>query len=67
MKSNSENFLTVDKIEFALKYAAYMTVHVSEEYAAILEMLERALEEARKDDPVARARRIVAAISTPVA
>ncbi|WP_414463288.1 hypothetical protein [Hyphomicrobium sp. DY-1] len=66
MASNPETVLTVEKIEFALKYAAYVTVHVSEEYAVILEMLERALEDARKDDPMERARRIVASISKPV-
>jgi hypothetical protein len=59
--------VTVELLEYGLKYAALLTVHYSPEYGAWLRRLELALDEARKDDPMSRAAQLLAAISKKVA
>lgn len=48
-----------ERIEGALLVAAYVVVRHGPQYAPIVERLERELETARREDPVARAQRIL--------
>lgn len=59
MKEPGSRDFTVEELEFALEYIAYAVVHLSPTYGAWLQILERALEEARRDNPVARAKAIL--------
>jgi hypothetical protein len=54
--------LTIEQMELCLKYAAFLTLHYGPEYGVWLKKFEAALEEARRDDVVSRAARVIAAI-----
>ncbi|MEW6124434.1 MAG: hypothetical protein AB1698_17610 [Pseudomonadota bacterium] len=54
-----ESPLLIERIEGALVVAAYLVVRHGPKFAPIVERLERELEAARREDPVARAQRIL--------
>lgn len=49
----------VERIERALVLSAYIVTRHGEKYAGYMERLAAELEEARRDDPMARARKIL--------
>jgi hypothetical protein len=53
--------MTIERLERALVLAAYIVVRHGPEYACHVDRLEKELEAARRDDPVARAKRILEA------
>ena len=53
--------VTLERLERALAIVAYVVVQHGKVYAPILERLEREVEAARRDDPVLRARKLLAA------
>lgn len=53
--------MTIARIERALVAAAYIVATHGPEYAWLMRRLEDALEEAKRDDPVARAKAILEA------
>jgi hypothetical protein len=54
--------LTIEQLEYCLKFAAFLILHYGPEYGVWLKKFEAALDEARKDDVVSRAARVIAAI-----
>lgn len=62
MRSEQSNDgVTLKELEDALKVVAYCVLRCGTVYAPILERLEREVEMARQQDPMMRARRILAA------
>lgn len=55
MQQSDDCLLTAEQIEFVLDYICFLMVHSMKENARWLSVVERALEESRKEDPHARA------------
>lgn len=53
--------VTLERLERALAIVAYAVVQYGRVYAPILERLEREVEAARRDDPLLRAQKLLAA------
>ena len=53
--------VSLERLERALAVAAYIVVRHGKVYAPIFDRLQREVEAARRDDPVVRARQVLAA------
>jgi len=56
----SDEPVTIEEIEKALAVAAYLVVRYGPVYAPLVDRLERELEDAKRNEPIAKAKRILA-------
>lgn len=62
--TNSEQ-VTIEELEAYRVFAAYIVSEFGAQYIGVLDRIEEELEKARREDPVARARRVLVEATRP--